>query len=124
MGGKLLATLSLSPGYHMPYVGLVTNRSNMILGTSGVALPVPKKRASIGRAMVLENSSEKKNIFIRILMGMRAKKISNQRTIVSMVWKRLISLACRASSCVGKTLVQKVSSLPKETFDNSKDVAR
>ena len=116
MGGRLLATLRLSPGYHMPYVGLVHNLSSMMAGTSGVAFPVPRNRATIGRATVLANSSEKKKSFITSLMGIRAKNTSNQRMIFSIVMNRLTSLACRASKEVGNTLVQNFSSLPKDTY--------
>lgn len=84
MGGKLLAMLLLSGGYHMPYVGLVHSLSKMILGTLGVSLPVPRNSAIMGIATVFVNSSEKKNILNRILMGMSAKMSSNQRTILSM----------------------------------------
>ncbi len=85
-------------------------------GTSGVAFPVPRKSASMGKATVLVNSSEKKKSFITSLMGIKAKKISNQRIMRIMRWKRFISLAWRWRSEVGKTLVQKVESLPKETW--------
>ena len=85
MGGKLLATLCLSPGYHIPYVGLVTSLSRMMLGTFGVSFPVPRKSAIMGMATVLVNSSENQNILKRILMGINAKKSSNHRTILSMV---------------------------------------
>src|SRR4051812_43310449 len=108
--------LSLSGGHHIPYVGLVQSLSRMMLGTLGVSFPVPRKSAIIGIATVLVNCSEKKNILKRILMGIKAKKSSNHRTILSIVLNLLISFWCRARSSVGKTLVQKISSLPKETY--------
>lgn len=47
MGGRLDEKLFLSTEYHMPYVGEVYRRSIMTVGRFGVALPVPKKRASL-----------------------------------------------------------------------------
>ena len=69
----------------MPYVGLVTSLSIIILGTSGVALPVPRKSATIGRATVFVNSSEKKKSFMSHFIGSIAKKTSNHLTIDNMV---------------------------------------
>lgn len=48
-------------------------------------------------------------------MGIRVKKTSNHRMIVSIVQKRLISFWCRASRDVGKTFVQNLSSFPNDT---------
>lgn len=75
----------------MPYVGLVHNRSNIIDGTSGVAFPVPRNKAVIGRATVFENSSEKKNNLNKILRGTNAKKISNHLMNFNTKTSRLIS---------------------------------
>lgn len=61
-----------------------------------------KRRADDRRAY----SSEKKNIFKLTLMGMTAKKTSNQRMILMARWKRLISSLCFSKSSVGNRLVQ------------------
>ena len=63
----------------------------MIIGTSGVALPVPRNRAVIGKATRLVNSSEKKNSLKKIFMGIRAKKISNHRMNLRTKDRRLTS---------------------------------
>lgn len=51
-------------------------------------------------------SSEKKNIFRLILIGIKAKKTSNHLMILSVQLKRLISRWCFSTSLVGKTFVQ------------------
>lgn len=61
-GGWFLTTVLLSVLYHMPYVGEVQSRSNMMVGTSGVAFPV------------LMNSSENRNGLNTRRSGKRAKK--------------------------------------------------
>lgn len=47
MGGRLLDKLFSSIEYHIPYVGEVYKRSMIAVGRSGVALPVPRKRARL-----------------------------------------------------------------------------
>lgn len=47
------------------------------------------------------HSSEKKNIFKLTLIGIKAKKTSNQRMIFIAHSKRLISRACLSRSFVG-----------------------
>lgn len=63
----------------MPYVGDVASLSSIIAGVSGVALPVPRKRAVIGKATTLMKSSLIRNIWQTSFRGNNAKKISNQR---------------------------------------------
>jgi hypothetical protein len=99
----------------MLHVGLVQSLSSTVVGASGVALPVPRNRAAIGNTTVLANSSEKRNIFINILSGIRAKN-SNQWIKCSMVANRLTSFWCFASSPVGNTVLQNFSSLPQDTL--------
>jgi hypothetical protein len=52
------------------------------------------------------HSSEKKNIFKLILIGIKAKKTSNHRINFNAQLKRLISDWCFSTSLVGKTFVQ------------------
>lgn len=72
----------------MPYVGAVQSLSNMTAGTSGVALPVPRKSAVIGRAMVFVNSSVIRKGLNNSLSGTRAKRTSNHRMTLSIVINR------------------------------------
>ena len=57
------------------------------------------------------HSSEKKNIFKLILIGIKAKKTSNHLMILSVQLKRLISRWCFSTSLVGKTFVQNCGNL-------------
>lgn len=123
MGGRLDDSDLSSMGYHIPYVGEVYSRSIITDGRSGVALPVPRKSASLirqravwgskdrdatheGMTMKLMNSSLRPHSLRVILIGISAKRTSRRRIHRMAVWKRLMSFACLSTSCVGKRLVQ------------------
>lgn len=73
-------------------------------------MPEPQVSLSSGRAVlivqVITYSSEKKNIFKLILMGITAKKTSNHRINLMTHLNRLISFECLASNSVGYRFVQ------------------